>query len=304
MNNSLDGSYINRITADLDRAIHRLSSLKELILVNYEKIGRLHPDDPIRIEAELSIAGLILLYETYARPTTSFIAQTKETPKELTSKTDVPKIAFAVDGDWVTHELSRFLGALNYLHNVFTLNGKLKDKNIGYRLERPVTRLNVYRDAKLFYYLERNEELRIAQIHIASPGLVEFIVSNTQYGAMLVTLVVLLSRSAKIADTIITLWAKFKDTLRDQRRKDRMEEIEKSIHEFFTKEVLPRYINMGVDVDTKSLQEIESAIAEFSKRNLTDPIATTDHIFRAIATLAHLSSSQKLRALESGKESN
>lgn len=209
-------SHIDRALTTLDEAIRRLSVLRDIIRENRGLLSSIQTDEHRRIEAELSLRGAMLLYESYAQPLGAYITQLAEESKQEEHKEKSSSITFALNGEWVSHELSQFLGALNYLHNLSTLDTKLRSTNISYRLERPQSRLDIYRNSKLYFYLNNSEELKIRKIHISSPGVVEFVTSNFDYGAFIISVLYVANRFPKWLDEVIAVWNKWKTERRKQ----------------------------------------------------------------------------------------
>lgn len=296
MNKNYD---VNNAFRTLDSSIERLISLRRILEKNHQILQNNMSSHEDRIDAEISMKGAFLLYENYARPLSCYLSQ-------LDSKAKMPKfsyenklsISFALEGDWVSHELSRFLGALNYLHNVSALYSKLQSKNVSYRLERPQSRSHIIRNARLYFYLDKSEELKINKIHISSPGVVDFIASNFEYGTIIVSVLYVTNKLPKWSDEIITIWNKWKTNYRNQRIHDRHEKIDKSVNMFFEREILSKLNNKNYELDDKGLHIINKAISEFSEKKLADPVSTMDHILRSIAVLSHLKRIGKYHLIE------
>jgi len=240
----------------------------------------------------------MLLYETYAQPLSAYIIQLGEEPRKAQYREKSSSIIFALDGEWVSHELSRFLGALNYLHNLSTLDTKLRSKNISYRLDRPQSRSDIYRNAKLYFYLSKSEELRIRKIHISSPGVVEFVTTNFEYGALIISVLYVANRLPKWFDEVITVWNKWKTESRNQQIQDRQEQNERIINDFFEQEILPKLRSNEYCIAHQGFIELKNAVDGVSKKKLADPVSTMDHTLRSIAVLVHLKQIGKYQLLK------
>jgi len=297
----IDEITVKNSLMNLESAIDQLQKLKSLIERNYSIVTDGHVDQTKRIEAGISLKGNLLLYESYARPLSGYLAQFYQADV-ASIESQKPTVTFGLDGDWIAHELSRFTGSLNYLHNVFVLKDKLREKNIQYRLERQQTRSHIYRDAKLYFYLNRHEELKISRIHMSSPGLVEFIMSNYQHGALMASLIILISRVPNYFDRLITVWSKWKNTFREHRRKDRNERLEQEINDFFIKNVLEPLNELQQHQNIESMHEVNKAITDISKNKLADPIAITNNIFHSLAMISHLYENRKFYIIDDEKK--
>ena len=208
-----------------------------------------------------------------------------------------PLLSFSLGCDWVSHELSRFLGALNYLNNVFVLHDKLKN-NTSYRLQRSQTRVHIYRNAHLYFYLDRKEELKIHKIHISSPGTLEFVLQNSNHAVMITAIILFLSRAPNIIEKWLTMWKKFKSALREERRNGMIEKIEKKTNEFFTETILPKLKQDDIEISTSAIHNLHKAVINFSKQKLADPISAMDQILHSMVVIAHLKNTGKFNILK------
>jgi hypothetical protein len=297
-------SNIDQALTNLDDAIRRLSALRDLIQENRGIIRSSTIDEHRKIEAELSLRGAMLLYESYAQPLSAYIGQLSSESKKEIYREKSSSIAFALDGEWVSHELSRFLGALNYLHNLSTLDTKLRSTNVSYRLERPQSRSDIYRNAKLYFYLSKSEELKIRKIHISSPGVVEFVTSNFEYGTLIISVLYVANRFPKWFDEVITIWNRRKAEIRKNQIQDRIERNERMIDDFFEQEILPKLRNSEYCMDNNGFIELKKAIDGISQKKLADPISTMDHTLMSIAVLVHLKQIGKYQVLKQDDSHN
>jgi hypothetical protein len=294
-------SNVDHALFTLDNAIHRLSTLRDIIHENKLRLHSKNVNERERIEAELSLRGAMLLYESYAKPLSSYIIQLGQETKQERIKEKSSSITFALDGEWVSHELSRFLGALNYLHNLSTLHVKLRSRNVSYRLERPQSRADIYRNAKLYFYLNKSEELKIRKIHISSPGIVEFVTSNFEYSTLIISVLFLANRFPKWFDEVITVWNKWKAERRKQQMYKRMERNDRIVNDFFEQEILPKLKSNEYCLENEGVIELKRAIEGISEKNLADPVSTMDHTLRSIAVLVHLKQIGKYQELREDK---
>lgn len=287
--------YIHRTIEILDDACERLQQLKKIIEDNYY-IANSTSDEQRRIEAQITLRGAMLLYENYARPLSSYIYQLSESKLRPLPTESSPKMAIGLEGQWISHELSRLLGSLNYLHNLGAVHRKLRQ--LDYRLERSQTRSHIFKNAQLYFYLEREEELKISQIHLASPGIIEFSVLTAQAGMFLVSILIFISQAPKFFDSIVTSWNKLKNSLREQRQHDREEYIEQEIHRYFMEDVLPLLRTNNSDLNPEAIMQLQQAIIEISHKKLVEPISATDQVLHSLTVLSHLYSVGKFQVLK------
>ncbi len=87
---------------------------------------------------------------------------------------DPETLTLGIYGYWGAYEFRQLFEGIDYLSKVYTIRAKLARPSPDFRLRRGMTRLPIYRKARLGYYLSTREELRVRQIQFASPGLVSF----------------------------------------------------------------------------------------------------------------------------------
>ncbi len=270
---------VRRSIEHISFLIERLNTLRKNIEKDYE-----YRDD---VDKEIRLRGSLLLYETYVRGIGSLFPDEKYLMKKVTPKSD-GNLVIAIDGDWLSHELSRMLGSLTVMHNFFFVDKKLLEKDADYRLIRGAERWDIYRKAKFHFYLRRNEELRIKSLHLASPGVVEFTSVCAPYAAWIISFLIILTKAGKTFDSLITVWKRLKDTLREIRADKRREKVEIAVHSFFMEEFLPGLTSDSYPRSSEIIKQIADGVNRLSKAKLTDPIATTDHLLIAMSILSHL----------------
>jgi hypothetical protein len=87
---------------------------------------------------------------------------------------DSDVITLGINGNWGAYEFHHLFEGLDYLSKVYTIRAKLNRDAPEFRLRRGMTRLTIYRKAKLSFYLSLREELHVQKIQFGSPGLVSF----------------------------------------------------------------------------------------------------------------------------------
>lgn len=118
-----------------------------------------------RIDLQSSIAH----FEKYILP----FAVTQRI-EEVPPIEDAQTLTLGIDGYWGAYEFRQLFEGIDYLSEVYTVRFKLEKASPDFRLRRGMTRVPIYRKAKLSYYLSTREELRVRRIQFASPGLVSF----------------------------------------------------------------------------------------------------------------------------------
>ena len=93
-----------------------------------------------------------------------------------------------------------------------------------------------------------------------------------------------------------------KNTLREQRRKDRNEKIEQEICDFFINNIINPLKELNQNNNCESLHEINRAIGDMSKNKLADPIAITNNILHSLAIISHLYENRKFYMIEEDKK--
>lgn len=149
--------------------LHQLEQLEQGIEYARRELGtrlhqyRVNPTPQARIDLQSSIA----YFDKYLLPF-ALSQQIEETaPTEPSGF-----LTLGIDGNWGAYEFRQMFNGLDYLNKVYTMRAKLGDRHPDFRIQSGMTRFYVYRDARLHYYLELQEELRVRRIEYASPGLV------------------------------------------------------------------------------------------------------------------------------------
>lgn len=148
---------IEQLAQEIDYARHEFG----IRLERYRK--DINPQT--RIDLQSSVAH----FEKYILPFA--VAQRVE---EVPPIEGAQTLTLGINGYWGAYEFRQLFEGIDYLSKVYTIRAKMSRPSPDFRLRRGMTRIPVYRKAKLSYYLSTREELRVRQIQFSSPGLVSF----------------------------------------------------------------------------------------------------------------------------------
>jgi hypothetical protein len=80
------------------------------------------------------------------------------------------RLTLAINRDWRTYEFDHLFRGVDYLNKLYVIREKLRRDAPELRMNREMTRTNVYSRALLYYYLSPHEELQVHSIQFSSPG--------------------------------------------------------------------------------------------------------------------------------------
>lgn len=149
---------------EMDDFLHEMHNVYSKLRKHYEHF-REHPNVDTRIDLQSSIA----FFEKHVRPV---IVERKARERVFTYDSDL--LEFRLSDRWRAYEFRQLFESVDYLNKIFVLKGKLAVKAPDVRIARRMTRCDVYRLAKVYYYLAPHEELRIRRVRLASPGMISF----------------------------------------------------------------------------------------------------------------------------------
>lgn len=164
MNGNISISQAESYLRQLERLAQEIDYARQEFGINLDRF-RKEPTPQTRIDLQSSIAH----FEKYILPFS--VAQRVE---EAPPIEDAQTLTLGIDGHWGAYEFRQLFEGVDYLNKVYTIRAKLARPSPDFRLRRGMTRIPIYRKARLGYYLSTREELRVKQIQFASPGLVSF----------------------------------------------------------------------------------------------------------------------------------
>jgi hypothetical protein len=116
------------------------------------------------------------------------------------------RFRYLIDGRWKAHELSRMLSATNQIFQVVAVSIVKAERPL--RGSAPAsTRLDVFVDANLHYFMTRNEDLRVLRVRYGSPGEVELTSHLLQHFPHAASLLILILSLARLTPWAIEQWA-------------------------------------------------------------------------------------------------
>jgi len=199
-----------------------------------------------------------------------------------------------LDSDWLTHELARMFGSIVFLHNFYAVKEKALLNELN-SYEQHTAGWDIYRKANLYYYLESDEKLKIKEFNLPSPGTAEFTSRFLSYGQWLLSTLSIMRNSGQSIDNLVGKWYKFKDNLRKQRKKKKLDDVGEIINTFFSGEIIPFILtNESQAHEEEAIGSIKEGILLLYKSELTDPITTTDHLLTSFATLSYFVKANKI----------
>lgn len=285
-----------RALEQLDRNVQSLLHLQFLIdqaLTGIES----DPKGEANAMQQTALKGYMLLYEACVIPISPYIANLEfapKTPETGGSLDDTSILTLGLSGNWQSFEFSTLLGSLSYVHNVATLDKKLRGANPDYRYEKGQTRYAVVNKAKVHYYLEKNEELRIRRLHISSPGIIDLITNNFANGAYIAAVLLSIHQLPNFVNKIMSLWFRYRKeafAIKKMEREDRTDEL---VCRFIDVE-LQKYLQED-DRNAESLLEILQGVKNISvDRKLAKSDVLLDRTLHSIATLSNLDKRGKFR---------
>lgn len=151
--------------------LHQLDELAEQIkYAQFELRERLeqYRRDPNPVN-RTNIQSSIAWFEKYIQP---ILVQPSIAERRLNAPTDT--LLLGIDQEWDAYEFRQLFHGIDYLNKIYVLRAKLFRDSPDLRLNREMTRSQVYRQARLYYYLAPYEELRVRSVQFASPGSVNF----------------------------------------------------------------------------------------------------------------------------------
>lgn len=283
---------------EIDRDIQSLMSLKNLIQEALAEINS-SSTSTYSFSQEIALKGYMLIYDSYVRPISPYIESIhgNSSPESINNGSDSEALTLGLKGEWQSFELSTLLGALSYIHNINTLNKKLDSNNVDYRIKKGQTRYPVFQNAKVHYYLEKSEELKIKQLHISSPGMVDFIANNFSNGAFLAALLVAIHKAPDFVNKIMTAWFKYKKdnfAVRKLERDDRTEEL---VSIFIDRELRKHLERESCDSEEilKVLEEVKNISV---KNKLAKPDVLIEKALHSMASLSNLDKNGKYHVVK------
>lgn len=157
--------------SEAERYLRQLDELAEQIrYAQYEFRERLeqYRRDPNPVN-KTNIQSSIAWVEKYIQP---ILVQPSIAERRLNAPTDT--LLLGIDQEWDAYEFRQLFHGIDYLNKIYVLRTKLFRDSPDLRLNREMTRSQVYRQARLYYYLAPYEELRVRSVQFASPGSVNF----------------------------------------------------------------------------------------------------------------------------------
>jgi len=279
---------------EIDRDVKSLISLRELIadaLVAVENSSL----SKNSFTQEITLKGYMLIYESYVRPIAPYIANIYDSriePERICENGDSLILTLGLKGDWQSFELSTLLGSLSHLHNVATLDRKLRSANSDYRYKKGQTRYSVFNKAKVHYYLEKNEELKIKQLHISSPGIIDFLTNNFANGSYIAAALLSIHKLPNFLNKVMTLWFKYKKEVLGVRKLEREDRVDELVSQFIDREVQKHLIND--EIDAEAINEILQGIKNISVKNkLAKSDVLLEKTLHSLAALSNLDKREK-----------
>lgn len=279
---------------EIDRDVKSLIGLRELMADALAAVenGSLSKNSYMQ---EISLKGYMLIYESYVRPIAPYIASIHDSHVEqetISEKGDLLILTLGLKGDWQSFELSTLLGSLSHLHNVATLDRKLRSTSFDYRYEKGQTRYSVFNKAKVHYYLEKSEELKIKQLHISSPGIIDFITNNFENGSYIAAVLISVHQLPNFLNKVMTLWFKYKKEVLSIRKLERDDRIDELVSQFIDKEIRNHLNNKETSVE--AIDEIMQGIKNISVNNkLAKSDVLLEKTLHSLAALSNLDKREK-----------
>jgi len=291
-----------RALEEIDEDVRSLINLRDLIVEALTAIERTGNSKTSHIH-EIALRGYMLLYDSYVRPISPYISnlQGESAGEERYCKSDdLLMLTLGLKGNWQSFELSTLLGSLSFLHNVATLDRKLRGTNPDYRYEKGQTRYSIINKAKLHYYLEKDEELRINQLHISSPGIIDLITNNFANGGYIAAVLLSIHQLPNFINKIMTLWFKYKKEVFAVRNLERDDRINELVTQFIEVEMQKHLDDQ--EADAENINEIMQGIKNISIDNkLAKSDVLLEKTLHSIASLSNLDKRNKYHVVQKKK---
>jgi len=216
---------------------------------HYSEILKRGHDD---YKAEVRLRASLLLFESYFYKWISL-------PEYSGFKKDDPRktgtMNFTINGSWLTHEMGRLFFSVNTIFHLFAV------RDIGLQKikidsdSEVITRKDVYENAKLFYYLRSQEELKIKRIVFSSPGIIGLLnqlpalMPSMKDTVVVLYLVYIASRAIR---ELPSIYRNYVEEITNSREKLRHDEKKALLHQFFKKKKIP-LINDECKEDNKKI---------------------------------------------------
>jgi len=279
---------------EIDRDVKSLIGLRELIT---DAMAAVENNSLVKnsYKQEIALKGYMLIYDSYVRPISPYIDNIYNSrigTERIYGESDSLILTLGLKGDWQSFELGTLLGSLSHLHNVATLDRKLRSNNSDYRYKKGQTRYSVINKAKVHYYLEKNEELKIKQLHISSPGIIDFITNNFANGSYIAAVLISIHQLPNFLNKVMTLWFKYKKEVLSVRKLEREDRIDELVSQFIDREIKNHLINN--EIDAEAINEIMQGIKNISVNNkLARSDVLLEKTLHSLAVLSNLDKREK-----------
>ena len=290
---------------EIDRDLKSLTGLRELIEEALDVLENSSQSKTTYMQ-EIALKGYMLIYDSYIRPISPYIdnIQITQMPVESEQVSEVGNsliLTLGLKGDWQSFELSTLLGSLSFLHNVATLDRKLRSVNSDYRYKKGQTRYAVFNNAKVHYYLEKNEELKIKQLHISSPGVIDLITNNFANGTYIAAVLLSIHQLPNFINKIMTLWFKYKKDVLSVHRMEREDRTNELVSQFIDREI-QKHLNDN-EIDNEAINEIIQGIKNISVNSkLAKPDVLLEKTLHSLSALSNLDKREKYHVVQKRKE--
>lgn len=279
--------------AELEKALEKYHTLYDDISHFYSEYEGSQEPSP-RVEMRLKASVLLFEHYFFSQPTT--LLQDREySPTETTDK-----LVLSLSGNWLTHELGQLLFSANTIFQLFAVRD-IALRRLQYDDGLPRTRKDVYDNAKLFYYLRPDEELKVKQIHFSSPGMVELITQLSTLVPALKDAVVVISLASCLAAFVKALPGLYRHYVQEitkARQILRQDERMQVVHEFFKAKVqqeIPRNLSdTEIGQITEVMDILDSSIMKVTEEKVADPVRLAERIIKALSSLGRAFSDKKL----------
>lgn len=285
-----------------EHAVRALDNFLERLHIIQRDLQNLLHDyttySPPLLEAEIRLRAMTSLFDTYFRHQLVAMETRLDEPKDFMSETP---LLLLISGKWLSHEMGQILYSINNIFQVFAVQEiAIGRSRVGH--DEPVRITDdVYKNAKVFYFLHPDEQLQLRRLVFASPGEIELV-------SQIVALVPALSKTAaviylaKIATPLIRdipniyeNWVKKFINVREMKRQEQrakvldtffMEKLKAEVKERFTESQQPNII--------KAIESLHSANKDIIKAGLSDAINLGWREIRSIIAIERLLSDGRM----------
>lgn len=244
-------------------------------------------DEP-SIENEIALKSSLSLYQKNIEELPRFFRTDKEKLEILNKTLENQRLFFNIKGEWTSHEFGLLLHAVNKNHNFFSVSSKLKQQSIDFKILYTSGREDVYREAKLFFFLTHDEELYVNKIRYESPGYVELISIMPETIRNIIFVLIVIESANLVIRSILSTWTR-KNKMSHQKKMDYYkEDRERLINDML--KIMESQFNSISDEQIRQYSNIvfsnfRDTINALKERKLADPIKTMDDLFNSWSTL-------------------